>query len=69
MGPMSPMSPMSKKRAATLLVAALLFQVQIVLLLDLCNDGLEGLGVVDCEVSKHLAVDLDTGLVQSAHQS
>ena len=38
-------------------------------LLHLLNDGLESLRVVDSEVSEHLAVNLDTCLVQSAHES
>ena len=37
-------------------------------LLNLCYDSLESLGVVDSEVSEHLAVDFDTSLVQEAHQ-
>ena len=37
-------------------------------LLSLGNDGLEGGGVVHCQVGKHLAVDFDAGLVQAAHQ-
>ena len=34
----------------------------------LVYDSLESFGVVDSEVSEHLTVDLDTGLVQCAHQ-
>ena len=37
-------------------------------LLHLVHDGLESLGVVDGEVSEHLAVNLDTSLVQSTHE-
>ena len=37
-------------------------------LLNLCYDSLESLGVVDSEVSEHLAVDFDAGLVQQTHQ-
>ena len=37
-------------------------------LLNLCYDSLESIGVVDCEVSEHLAVDFDAGLVQQTHQ-
>lgn len=44
------------------------FGVVAVRLLSLCYDGLESLGVVDSEVSEHLAVDLDTCLVQQTHQ-
>ena len=32
------------------------------------NNGLERLRIVDSEVSKHLTVDFDTSLVQSAHE-
>ena len=37
-------------------------------LLHLSYDGLECLGVIDSEVSKNLAVDLDATLVQQTHQ-
>ena len=37
-------------------------------LLYLCNDGLEGLWVVDGEVSENLAVDFDTSLVECSHE-
>ena len=37
-------------------------------LLNLLYDSLESLGVVNGEVSEHLAVDLDTSLVQSTHK-
>ena len=37
-------------------------------LLYFCYDGLESLGIVDSEVSEHLAVDFDAGLVQETHQ-
>ena len=37
-------------------------------LLSLCYDGLESLGVVDSEVSEHLAVDLDACLVETTHE-
>ena len=37
-------------------------------LLHLVHDGLESLGVVDGEVSEHLAVDFNTSLVKSAHK-
>ena len=37
-------------------------------LLHLCHDGLESLGVINCEVSKNLAVDFNTTLVQQTHQ-
>ena len=37
-------------------------------LLNLCYDSLESLRVVDSEVSEHLAVDFDAGLVQQTHQ-
>ncbi len=37
-------------------------------LLYLVNDGLESLWVVDSEVSEHLAVDLDTCLVEQTHE-
>ena len=32
------------------------------------NNCLESIGVVDCEVSEHLAVDFDASLVQQTHQ-
>ena len=35
---------------------------------DLVADSLEGSGVVHCEVSEHLAVDLDTSLMDEAHE-
>ena len=35
---------------------------------DLVADSLEGSGVVHCEVSEHLAVDLDACLVDEAHE-
>ena len=38
-------------------------------LLHLSYDGLEGLRVIDSEVSEDLAVDLDTLSVQSTHQT
>jgi len=44
------------------------FAVSAVCLLHLCNDGLESLGVVQGEIGKHLAVDFDSSLRQSAHQ-
>lgn len=34
----------------------------------LVNDGLEGSGVVEGEVGEHLAVDLDTSLMDEAHE-
>ena len=34
----------------------------------LLDDGLESLRVVDCEVSKNLAVDFDASLVQGTHE-
>ena len=37
-------------------------------LLYLINDGLESLGIIDSEVSKHLTVDFNSCLVQSTHQ-
>ena len=37
-------------------------------LLHLGNDGLESLRIVQGEVGKHLTVDFDTSLCQSAHQ-
>ena len=37
-------------------------------LFHLFNDSLEGLGVVQGEVGKDLAVDLDTSLVQLVHE-
>ena len=37
-------------------------------LLYLCYDSLESLRIVDSEVSEHLAVDLDAGLVERAHK-
>ena len=43
-------------------------QVYFAGLLNLCYDSLESLGVVDSEVSEHLAVDFDAGLVQQTHQ-
>ena len=36
-------------------------------LLNLSDDSLESLGVVNCEVSEHLTVNLDTSLVQKTH--
>lgn len=36
--------------------------------LHLVDDGLEGSGIVEGEVSEHLAVDLDAGLVDEAHE-
>ena len=38
-------------------------------LLHLSHDGLEGLRVIDSEVSEDLTVDLDTLSVQSTHQT
>ena len=38
-------------------------------LLYLLNDSLESLGIVDCEVSKNLTVDLDTSLVECTHEN
>ena len=35
---------------------------------DLVADSLEGSGIVHCEVSEHLAVDLDTSLMDEAHE-
>ena len=37
-------------------------------LLHLGNDGLESLGVVQGEVSEHLAVNLNTSLAELAHK-
>lgn len=38
-------------------------------LFNLVADSLEGLGIVHSEVSEHLTVDLDTGLVYESHES
>ena len=37
-------------------------------ILHLVNNGLESGGVVESEVGEHLAVDLDAGLVDEAHE-
>ena len=49
-------------------MCSLLLSVSIVRLLHLLHDGLEGFGVVQGEVGKHLTVDLDTSLGQGTHQ-
>ncbi len=41
---------------------------RMIFLLNLSYDSLESLGVVYCEVSKNLTVNLDSGLVESTHQ-
>ena len=38
-------------------------------LLYFVNDSLESLWIVDSEVSEHLAVDLDTSLVEHTHKN
>ena len=52
----------------SLMIVNLEVRVYLAGLLNLCYDSFESFGVVDGEVSEHLAVDLDTGLVQQTHQ-
>ena len=45
------------------------FTIALLLLIgNLFHDGLEGLRIVHGEVGEHLAVDLDTGLGELAHE-
>ncbi len=56
------------KNSALLYGRTELYKYFEISLLYLLHDGLESLGVVHGEVGEHLAVDLDTSLVESTHQ-
>ena len=60
-----------KQKAATLINFIKdcgFYNIKIADLLYLVNDGLESLGIVDCEIGENLTVNLDAGLVQRTHQ-
>ena len=44
------------------------YQMRVLSVLHLFNDSTECFGVVEGEVGKHLAVDLDTALVDKTHE-
>ena len=56
------------KNSALLYGRTELYECFEISLLYLLHDGLESLGIVHGEVGEHLAVDLDTSLVESTHQ-
>ena len=60
--------PHLKKSSALLYGRTELYECFEISLLYLLHDGLESLGIVHGEVGEHLAVDLDTSLVESTHQ-
>ena len=60
--------PLLIKNSALLYGRTELYKCFEISLLYLLHDSLESLGIVHGEVGEHLAVDLDTSLVESTHQ-